>query len=155
MSCASLRGGSRILKRGFLLTHTHAPQTAPTLINHTHQCMVKKQSKVHAHCASIIITHKLPVVRHSHAPSAGKSEGYGDCYTYQFSWNAISHLVVKLGSCRYLVAGSMASWNIPTLGGQQLLYSSPLLPLLLHLCITTPVLCQPLPVVVIWYALIG
>ena len=47
------------------------------------------------------------------------------------------------------------SRTLSRLHGQQLLYSSPLLPLLLHLCLTTPVLCQPLPVVVIWYALIG
>ena len=39
------------------------------------------------------------LVWRSHAPSAEKSEGSGDiAIPYQFSWNAISDLVVKLGS---------------------------------------------------------
>ena len=68
-----------------------------------------------------------------------KSKGSGDiAIPYQFSWNAISDLVVKFGSCRSLV---------PNTWPAQLLYSSPLLPVL-HLCLTIPVLCQPLPVVV-------
>ena len=56
------------------------------------------------------------LVWHSHTPSVRKkSKGSGD--TYQFSWNAISYLVVKFGSCRSLVSQALGR-----LHGQQLLF---------------------------------
>ena len=69
-------------------------------------------------------------------PFSKKSEGSG--IPYQFSWNAISDLVELATLWSSWEVADLWSQALGRLHGQQLLYSSPLLPLLQHLCLTTP-----------------